>query len=247
MRKTRTIALVTIALLSCGKKDSAPQLSLSATKVDIKYDETTQVNASIGVNSDYSWKSSDEFVGKVDASGKFTAGHIGKTTVTAEKSGVSKAIEITVSPIETFFSEPVLEFGQSMDYVKSKEKRMLFFENSDGFVYKTETPLISQILYLFSSNKLNSALVDFIDTESTMKRALAFYNERYYYAGYSDGTAVFVSKDKSAFVGLEVSNYSWGFGAMYLKNTTGAIALSNNTLSLFNREYLKVTKNLKVF
>lgn len=99
--------LVGCVVSSCSKELKYKIQSASTT---IHYNETLQLKMNQGANSDYLWKSSDTFVGSVDTNGVFTASHIGKTTVTAEREGALVAsLNLDVQPLE-FFLKSLMRF-----------------------------------------------------------------------------------------------------------------------------------------
>jgi len=230
MRKTTIIAFTAIALFfySCSKKDSAPKLSLSATKADLLYNETAQITASIGSNSEYTWSSSDEFVGEVNTSGLFTASHVGETIITAEKSGQKASYKITVSPMETFFTEPFIEIGASMASIKAKEKRTIKSETATGIYYADPSPSIRNgIIYIFDdAGKLDGAIVMFTETTSTASKVGRFYAERYKAEGISDDESIFFFSDnnKRYSLGIDTDADTFGFSAIYIKYISAASA-----------------------
>ncbi len=234
MKKNVMIAIFALFAISCSKNDAAPKLTLSASKQELKYNETLQLSANIGSPNEYSWISSDKFTGDVDASGLFTAAHIGETEITAIKEGLSAKYKITVTPNETFFVEPIADFTLNKSGIKAKETRTIAAESESGLLYNNTGLHISQIMYGFENGLLSVVLADFDDTETAVNRAAAFYRERYKYLGYESDIIMFESKDKKVFVGLSVED-SWGFGALYIKNTLTNLSTANKIQIIVNQ------------
>lgn len=223
MKKLAVFALTSLSVLafSCGKKDKEVTPKLSATKTDIKYNETTQLGISVGSISDYTWKSSDEFVGTVDASGKFTANHMGETEITVTKAGFSDKIKMTVSPTETFFNEPIVEIGATKATIKSKEKRTLADEVDNALFYTDHSSsLRGGIIYAFDSNgKLTGVLVPMTETADNAKKVATFYAERYSIIGESDGIYFFSDRNRRYDLGIDPNDSDFGFVVAYFKYT----------------------------
>lgn len=218
---------ITLVFNSCSssRDEEVINYTISPSSLTTNYDKTQQLSVLNGSstlnNSDFNWSSSNEISGKVSSSGLFTAGKIGETTITATniKNGKSVNTKITVNPYQNFFKEPILEFGQTKEYIKSKETRTLLKETTTGLSYVGENSSIRNIGYTFDSNgKMNSAIVLFDNNVNLVSNVVTFYKERYYYLGLVNNNNSFVTTDKS--IGIQIdsgSNSTLGFNALYLK------------------------------
>jgi len=244
MPKLSYLLLITATIFTAcsksGSDASQPQLKLSTPNTEIKYDGSTQLNVNIGSASDYTWTSSDEFIGTVDATGKFTAKHIGGVSIRAEKEGKSANQEITVLPTVDFITEPFIEFGASKAAIKAKEKRELLIDEDGGLAYKATSEAIrTGIFYLFDENdKMVAALIPFTESANYAKYVAIFYAERYQILG-QDGTQFyFGEKDKKYALILDTQNDNIGFSAIYLPYPDidkSASTLSNHISSIQKR------------
>lgn len=233
--------LLSVINFSCSKKDSAPKLEITSSKTELKYNETIQLAVNVGNSNDYEWKSSDEFVGKINAYGKFEAAHIGETEITATKNGTTAKLKLLVTPTETLFIEPYVEIGASKAIIKSKEKRTLAVEVSNAIGYAEPASAIrGNISYLFGNNGgLTGCLVGFTETTLNAERVGRFYAERYKFEGSSDGVFFLSDKNKKYSLGIEAENKDYGFIVMYFKYTETVSA----KVALFDK--IKAKNNYK--
>lgn len=220
MKKYLLIGVLSIFLAvtysSCSKSES-PKMSINQSEVKLKFDGTFDFKVENASAAE--WSSSDEFVGKVGSDGKFKAGHIGETTVTAKVGENRISAKVIVEPYITDIVEPYAEFGSSKASVKSFEKRSLLIDNGDGVIYNGQGNKEKQIFYLFENSFLKSSSlifnVNFTDISSVLAK---FYGERYNVVGTDSGVIFFQSKDKKKAVGISV-NSSMGLNATYFTGT----------------------------
>lgn len=188
--------LVGCVVGSCSKELKYKIQSASTT---IHYNETLQLKMNQGANSDYVWKSSNAFVGSVDTNGVFTANHIGKTTVTAEREGALVAsLNLDVQPLENFFEEPYALLGVTQQLIKSKEKRVLAKEDSHTLKYLDSSPVLKDtISYAFNAGlSLRGILIYFNNTPANAAKVNTFYAERYRRAQAYDTWIHYVDRNK---------------------------------------------------
>ena len=222
-----SLIVLSLSFVSCssGGDEEVINYSLSPSSLTTNYDKTQQFNVLNGSStlksSDFNWSSSNEISGKVNSNGLFTAGKIGETTITAtnKNNGKSVSSKITISPYQIFFSEPILAFGETKEYIKSKETRTLLKETTTGLSYIGENNNIRNVGYTFdSSGKMTSAIVLFKNDTSISTNVATFYNERYYYVGLINNLLAFSSTNKTISVQINSDiNSSLGFNALYLK------------------------------
>lgn len=142
-----TISLIVI--VGCSS-DNNEILSISQKNLILRSGETTFLTAS----EDVVWRSTNEFVVKVDESGKVKANHIGKAFIVASNNNGTAKCEVEVVSIYPQFEEPIIEFGLSKDEVKAKEKRKIFTEEEDRLGYNGKDDNEDFVVYFFNKNKL---------------------------------------------------------------------------------------------
>ena len=220
--KTLSLSLLTLLLFaSCTKDKLTPTTVIDKNVVELKYDGRYQFTVTKSLKavdaSSLTWTSSDESVGTVSTLGLFIANRIGKTTINAKGTGVNVSSEITVTPYSTLFKEPVLAFGETLAYTKSKESRTLIKQVSDGLIYTGDNSSIRNVMYLFDGSILYSAIVLLANTDAVSTETVKFLMERYTYLDESDGMHIFTN-DKVA-AGLSY-NENMGLNIIYIKNTS---------------------------
>lgn len=213
------LAVMVIAVCwSCQKKDTEPDFTITQQDTKLKFDQNLSLTASLGDNQ-VAWSSSDEFVGTVDAKGKFVAKHIGETTITATWNGRTAVSKITVEPYTTGIAEPYLGFGANKATIKSNEKRSLGGEDVTSLLYDDGSKYTNAAIYLFENNMLVSAGLIFKATTQTLADDIAkYYIERYQIVMEDNNIYYFTDKDAKVLVGITV-NDQLGLIAVYQKNT----------------------------
>ncbi|EOR93384.1 hypothetical protein ADIARSV_3463 [Arcticibacter svalbardensis MN12-7] len=221
MKNLSLLLLPLILLVSCTKDDLTPTIVIDKKAVELKYDGQYQFKISHGSESiDASsliWTSSDETVGTVSSLGLFEANRIGTTTIKAKGTGINVSSEITITPYSTLFNEPVLGFGETLPYIKSKEARTLNTEVSDGLLYNGENSKIRNVMYLFEGSVLKSSIVLLANTDAVSAEAVSFLMERYTYLDESNGIHIFTNNKVAA--GLS-NDDNLGLNIIYIKNTS---------------------------
>ena len=194
--KISTLLLVCFRQFGCSKDDPKLIPELNITEATLKYDQ--DVHFRVPNFSNVTWSSSNEFVGTVDKSGKFTAHHIGETTVTATVDGHALTASVVVEPYIANIVEPLINFGGSVQSVKDYEKRELYIDYDYNLVYFGQGDLESTVDYYFSNGSVTSASIHFKRGENIMQNAIKFYEERYFYIRTIDyGVTFFESADRS--------------------------------------------------
>ncbi|PVH25147.1 Ig-like domain-containing protein [Sphingobacterium corticibacter] len=192
--KISTYLFLCISIVACSKDDPQPVPALSRSEAVIKYDEDVQFR--VPNFSDVTWFSSDEFVGTVDESGKFTAQHIGEATITAEVDGKTLIARVVVEPYVTSMVEPYVNFGGSVQSIKEYEKREIFSENNTFLVYYGQGDLENTVGYITYQGVMTGAHINLKFEHSVIQSAMTFYKERYNYLGkVENGREYFESKD----------------------------------------------------
>lgn len=181
-------------IVACSKDDPQPIPALSRTEAALKYDEDVQFR--VPNFSNVTWSSSDEFVGTVDESGKFTAHHVGEATITAEVDGQTLTASVVVEPYVTGIVEPSVNFGGSVQSIKEYEKREIFSENNAFLIYYGQGDLENTVGYITYQGVMIGAHINLKFEHSVIQSAMTFYRERYNYLGkLENGREYFESKD----------------------------------------------------
>ena len=235
-----TLLVPVLLIISCSKKDDKPSTTLDLDKVSLNYDKTHQFKLSEGSKTvdaaKATWSSSDLSVGTINAAGLFTASKVGSTTIQAVINGSTITSEVTVVPYSHLCVEPVAEFGISMSAVKSREKRTLEQQTTNGLMYKGENAKLLNVLYSFQATGLESSILLLSPTNAVVEESAKFFAERYPFAGESDG--IFFFEDLKTTVGVGYLE-SLGFVAVYFPSSITVMRTSEAKAS---KERLKALK-----
>lgn len=221
------ISLLTV-ILSCSK-DSTPTFNIDRIDRKIKYDdEITLTTTKVDGNID--WSSSNEYVGKIESSGKFVAKHIGETTVTAKWKGTSATINIQVEPYILGINEPYMQFGANIATIKSFEKRVLKSETNTSLNYSDPSKYVNSAIYLFENNAYASCGLLFNSSPSSIAEDVAkFFLERYNIVGENNNVYYFTDRDNKVLVGLTVHS-QLGLIGLYQVNTLNNISSTKSEI-----------------
>jgi hypothetical protein len=238
--KKLLLALISIAVLfACSKskdKDPEPIVSIDAPTIELKYDKDHQFALKKGNEdifaSTFTWASSNEKVGKVDANGKFTARKIGEATVTGTGSNGAKVeSKVTISPYVTIFVEPILEFGATMAAIKSKEKRKLLQETAEALAYEGAAGTQTRgVIYIFEKGKLQSAGILFDNSTATVQTSATFIKERYPDRMTQDNQVYILNDERTFGIVLGVDE-TFGYMGIYLPYPPGGRTSAEHTSS----------------
>jgi len=103
-----------------------------------------------------------------------------------------------------------------MAAVKSREKRALLEQSSNGLLYKGENAKLLNVIYSFEPSGLESSLLLLSPTNAVVEESAKFFAERYPFAGESDGIFFFENLKTTVGVGyLE----ELGFVALYFPSS----------------------------
>jgi hypothetical protein len=235
MKNLLPLLLSVLIFTSCSKKDPEPEIIIDAPTLDLKYDQQHQYALKKGSDdifaSTFTWKSSDDKVGTIDANGRFSARKIGVTIISGTESGTSVESKVTVSPRVTLFTEPVIEFGATKADIKSKEKRKLLQETDEGLAYEGQSGTQTRgVVYLFPGGKMSGAIMLFDNATSTATISSTFIKERYPDRETQDGKVYILNDERTMGIIMSV-DADYGYMAMYLPFTpNGRIQGSNYVL-----------------
>ncbi|RYU93206.1 Ig-like domain-containing protein [Emticicia agri] len=214
MRKISVFLLM--LTIACTKKDEP--MVISDPVIELKYDGKNQYTLKQGAetidNSLIQWKSSDAQIGTIDQKGLFKGRKVGKTEVTAytDKGSVKASVEIV--PYFSTFTEPSVDFGQTKQSIKAKEKRKLLSETENTLLYEGENSKVEFVLYSFENNKMTVCGPVFVTSSTIVKEVGTFLLERYPLAGSVDGNVIFLHDSKTYGIFLTVID-DYGLAAIY--------------------------------
>ncbi|WP_420154233.1 Ig-like domain-containing protein [Siphonobacter sp.] len=210
---------------SCSKKDEAPAVVINQPQLQVHFDEEHQFALTQGNNtldaSQYKWTSSNETVGTVDATGKFSGNRIGETTITGTSADGKNRVEskVTVIPyVNAFAKEPVMDFGNSKATVKSKETRELVGEETQVLAYKGENEKVVLVGYYFENAALVQSNLYFANTNK-QDDIVNYYAERYEFLGRTQDDILVFAFSNQVIVGLYIDEELKLVTAAFLKQT----------------------------
>lgn len=215
MKKYLLLVCVAIAMLAVGcskdspnNPDTPPEVRLTVTPnvLTLTHDRTAKLTVEGSTGGTVTYKSENPFIASVSEDGTVKGGVRGETNIVVS-SGDKKALcKVTVKTLINFIKEPILEFGQSVEYIKSK-----FPESSDviseGNVigYKSEG---SDIIYgyQFKDGKLNSSAIMIPVLSDDVKSVVDFVLERYVVVERTGTYSyILISPDKTLGVNVSIS------------------------------------------
>lgn len=165
----------TLLFTGCSKddKDGGANLSLNETNISLHHEQTKQLKASDAVT----WSSESNFVATVNASGLVEGNHVGKTHIVATKNSDNVKCVVEVTPMYSTFTEPLFDFGASVDQIKSKEKRSFQYAKDNGILFKGGKSSEVAVMYLFENSKMvcSAISISYLYAEEAIK----FIAERY--------------------------------------------------------------------
>lgn len=165
-------------LASCSDENNDPTIiSLDKSAVTIDYGETTTLKAS---EKKAEWSSSNEFVATVDKDGKVEAKHVGQTTISATKDGVSATCVVTVNPTNNAFNT-ILAWGSTQQQIQSQVPTdlQLFIASPDELLYTLENEEYPWYGFIFEDGKLAGSSLYFTDQMFDDNDFNGYINQRY--------------------------------------------------------------------
>lgn len=230
MKKLILILAAAMLLVGCKKEQG---LILSDSEISMHYDEQKQLTVSfLDEEMQYSFKSSNENVAKVDNSGTVRGVSIGTATITVTSSDGKYTAEckVIIAPYYALYYDLCLEFNCSKQKVKDFETRELDVETDEYLHYKGELPYIWKVAYGFESGLTVSAIC----IENYLSNELVtFLNERYESAGISDDYIFYKTYDEKVLIALGVTD-NFKYLVMYMEFPEEKVLKSNDFKQLFN-------------
>lgn len=231
MKKLILILAVAMLLVGCKKEQG---LILSDSEISMHYDEQKQLTVSfLDEEMEYSVKSSNENVAKIDNNGTVHGVSIGTATITVT-SNDGKYIEeckVLIMPYYILYKNLCLNFHCSKQNVKDFETRELERETEIALVYNGEFVYIWQVGYIFE-NGLNGSVI-FIENYLS-KELVTFLNERYESLGMDEEYIYYRTYDEKALIALGVSD-NFKYLVMYMEFPEEKVLKNNDFKQLFNK------------
>jgi hypothetical protein len=219
MKKSLLLLAIPFVFFAC-KKDKEESLHMEQTEVTIHHNETAQLKLVPATTA--TWESEDTTVAKVSATGLVTAGLVGDTKINAKlTTGEIFTCNLHVTPVNSFFKEPVTAWGQSQSFVKSAETRTFYGEVEGMLLFNGENSSVASVTYAFNNDSLMTSLVLFTGT-TTYTQVKNFIEERYYFVEeVTDDpefqSIAFYANDKGTYI-MVSEHIQYGVSAMYFSD-----------------------------
>lgn len=172
-----------IGITSCEEED---KFKITVSEITLYNKDTYQIEATS--DNPITYTSEDEFHATVSQTGLVTAAFVGTTNIIVESGGETKLITVTVSPKQTIFYEPFIEWGTTKTAIRLKfgnngyENTEINYIDYDGlnasdvvgtrFIFDDNNRLSSTAIYLYSEDFDKAALAlheryQFLESEET--------------------------------------------------------------------------------
>ncbi|WP_187293386.1 Ig-like domain-containing protein [Dyadobacter fermentans] len=188
MKRLLLFVLTLTILQGCKKSEPEPVPTVQTEGLDIKYDQTKQLEVKLGNEvldpKSFFWKIDDETVGSIDNLGVFTAQKVGIANISIFNSDGTKVSEstITVSPYSTLFQEPITSWGTPLQNIIKDEKRKLADRQTYRLQFEGENQQVRAVAYELTLEKtLGFSILQLKDTPETRLEVMTFLKERYQY------------------------------------------------------------------
>lgn len=169
MKKMLSLMLAAslFCLASCKEEVETPEIKVPAS-LEMKVGESYDLK----VTSE--WVSTNEYVASVTPAGVITANVQGEANILSNSSDLS--CKVTVIPSYTLYAEPLMEWGITVDNLKSK-KGTPESEEDGILTYMVESNVIFSEMYMFEEEVLTASAV-ILNSEFTDEMA-AHLGQRY--------------------------------------------------------------------
>lgn len=248
MKKSLLFLLLVFVLFSCKKEQ---YITLSDTSITMYYDDEKQL--SLSYSSDeladltYKYTTSDTNIATVSSSGLISGVSIGTATitVTSEDGEYAAQCTVTITPKYTFYTEPYMNWGCSIQDVKDWEFRTIQSETSTMLVFNGEYSYINSVAYSFEDSTLKNSMLLFDLPSSIVENGITEYIlERYAYDRTMGGYDIF--HHRSLNIGcvlmIQESVVVVGYMSKSQAKNIKSMDLKNSILNNQNKVY---TQNLK--
>ena len=161
--------------------DTPPEVRLTVTPnvLTLTHDKTAKLTVESSTGGTVTYKSENPFIASVSEDGTVRGRVRGETNIVVSSGGKSALCKVTVETLINFIKEPILEFGQSVEYIKSNPpKSSEVLEKGNAIAYKSEDSNIVYA-YQFKEGKPNSSAIIIPILSEDLKSVLEFVVERY--------------------------------------------------------------------
>lgn len=148
MKKILFITFLAFFICGCSKDEP---LTLNTESITLYPGEMYELTA----NAAATFRSENPFVATVSGESSIKAMHVGKTIIKVSSENGSKDCTVEVKSKINLYQDPVFAFGESQEYIKSKETRTLVSSSSTSYIYRDTNPQRT-VIYNFDNNRLSS-------------------------------------------------------------------------------------------
>lgn len=206
MKKYLLLACVAIAMLAvgCSKDDNKPSFRLQKNSVELFRESEERIIVENAAGA-ISYRSQNPDIATVSSDGVVTGWVRGETNIEVHSGDESALFHVMVGTRINTIPEPILEFGKSKDYIKSKIPKEAYKqserEDMIAFMLKSNGAEILYF-YIFKEGLLKSCAFNVrMDVWEDLSLVDYLY-ERYIYDGKTnDGDYLFFTPDRRIFVG----------------------------------------------
>lgn len=174
--------------VSCEENEPKPQeLEVSTSKISLN----SGGNESILATSDFDilYESENEFHATVTSQGEVTAVKVGSTNIIVTSNSKVESVEVEVLPLYNTYPTPIIDWSMTVNKIISVIGQPDAI--SDGVLgYGEYSPKAPVVMYKFDENEKLSSTAVMVNTEYSSELG-SFMEERYQYAGESDGFFIF--------------------------------------------------------
>lgn len=143
MKKILYSILILFSFIGCGDSsdeniidipEPAKTLSIKQDSIILYRAESKTVDVILeGLeNTDIKWSTSNSFIATPIDQGAFGY-HVGETFLIATCDNLADSCKIIVKPKQTFFSEPICEWGKDRKYIREKEIRSVIVDHVGSY------------------------------------------------------------------------------------------------------------------
>ena len=185
-----------VAFTSCGGDDEPTDLEISNDMMALNYGAQNVLSANM---TGCTWTSNNEYVATVDNAGRVTGVHVGEATITCTNGDMTATCVVTVNPIYTAWTLPVLNFGANQAKIKADENHTLISELCDAetLVFAANDKLAYPwYIYDFENGKMIDATLGIANNSSAVEDMDKFLKQYYVaLAPDEDGDVFYINAD----------------------------------------------------
>lgn len=223
-----------VAMASCSKNEE--DVSLSKMSYTLYHSQNENIQ---GVNvSNLNWSSDNEFVAMI-SNGAIEGQFVGKTIVRESDHGLSFNVE--VKPKYSLYEEPCLDFGVSMETIRSRYGTP-YASESESLLYKNSNKNAPYYLYAFENGKLKYSYVVAIPLSAAYS-LVDFLSERYLTADVDMNTYTAAYMHCYGKIADPKCDYFVGF--TYNFSIDGFLVVYSNNASSNTRTCIDISKHIE--